>query len=262
LKIRYNQNQNQKRKLTMKNLLLSLALILILPIAASAYVETFWDDPSKNYAYDWSAMGWHSGDNHHDVIGHGPYISGGSLSFDDGTGHLTSVAFNYTGLTNPMGDLFIDVGNDNDFDYVLNIATSKVLTIEDSVLSTHRGADWTPWNPDDLYLTSDTESPYPNYRNHHFVALDVDAMESGDYSEGETFNATNDVPKGHWDEGSYLFSDFDLAIDDVFSITFAPTCANDVIQVQSSAVPVPSALLLLGGGLIGLIGVRRKSILN
>jgi hypothetical protein len=234
---------------------------LILPIAASAYEVEFEDD-TKGYAYDWSSG--NSRMDSEDLIGIGPQITGGSLSFDDGTGHLNSVIFNYRGGSNPMGDLFIDVGNDNDFDYVLNIATSQVLAIEDGVLSTHRGDDWNPRRPVDLYLTSDDLMRHSGayWRYHHFVALDLWAMDSGDYSEAGSFDATNDRPRGWRDEGSYLFSGLDLALDGDFTINYAPACANDVIQVQASAVPVPSALLLLGGGLLGLIGVRRRSARN
>jgi hypothetical protein len=243
----------------MKKIVWSLALILILPVAASAYEIEFTD--TTTYAYDWSSRVGRQ--NHRDVVGGYPDITGGSLSIDDRTQNLTSVTFDFEHRSNGMGDLFIDVGNDNDFDYVFHLTDGRsgqgqILAIDDGVLSTHRGDNW--HRRDDLYLTSNEMSGLDHHRYDHFVALDLDAMDGNDYEVVGTFNATlnEDRRSRHHDvTGSYLFSDFDLGLDDVYTINFAPHCANDV--VQTSVVPLPSALLLLGGGILGIIGVRRRS---
>jgi hypothetical protein len=246
----------------MKKILWSLALILILPVAATAYEIGFTD--ATTYAYDWrSRVG---SQNHRDVVGGYPDITGGSLTIDDQTRNLTSVTYNFEQRSNGMGDLFIDVGNDNDFDYVFHLTNGRsgvgqILAIDDGVLSTHRGDNWNRWN--DLYLTSNEMSGLDHHRYDHFVALDLNAMGGDDYEVVGTFNATLNEDRRPWHHdvtGSYLFSDFDLEIEDVFTMNFAPHCANDVIQ--TSVVPLPSALLLLGGGILGLIGVRRRSSLK
>jgi len=50
----------------------------------------------------------------------------------------------------------------------------------------------------------------------------------------------------------YLFND-GISMADGFKIAYSPSCANDVIET-----PEPSILMLLGFGLLGVAGLRRK----
>lgn len=68
-------------------------------------------------------------------------------------------------------------------------------------------------------------------------------VENGDYDI-----LRFDVTAGTWGSPSAL------------GFHWGPTCANDVIEGEAPAsVPEPSTLILLGSGLAGLFGLRRKS---
>jgi hypothetical protein len=60
----------------------------------------------------------------------------------------------------------------------------------------------------------------------------------------------------------FLLSDFAVDITDIYSIAwnYDADFANDVSfhSISVNTVPVPAAVWLLGSGLMGLIGVRRK----
>ena len=98
-------------------LIIAVALLFVGEIKADAnsYNVAFSDNVSH-----WASWNGSCYDDRHDVI-ENPNISGGNVRISQ-SGHLTDVNFSYTSTSTrriPTGDLFNDVGADNDWDYVI-----------------------------------------------------------------------------------------------------------------------------------------------
>ena len=261
-------------KKTLVLLIIAVALLFMGEIEADAdpYNVAFSDN-----IIHWPAWSGSTYDNTHDVIGN-PNISGGNVSISQG-GYLTGVNFSYTSASTrriPAGDLFIDVGADSDWDYVITTSgknyvsdtqsfdysfTEKytgVIYSFDSGFSALKGNGY-----DEHYLITPNSG---NLRYRHPVAL-------SDYGAGHASDIVDDTV--YFDDGFYYwvtgdpkkekileFSEFSLdLLGQDFIIGFSPDCANDVIYAKiNNPVPIPTSILLFGSGLIGLVGIRRRKV--
>ena len=222
-------------------LLLSILSFLFIPNAANATVFTFGDSVNHWDTWESTNKDWGSNDDDRDTIGV-PDITGGTALVNSGL--LSQVDIFYTGFNWSVkaGDLFIDVGSNQWWDYVLT-SEGNIYEFTGNSFSTEKGDN------DDLYEITGRWRGY-DIRNDHPYALDDTGLNPlGSY----TFSGFSRHGK------SVNFSDFSIFVGETFTLGFGPTCANDVIYEKVAApVPEPATLLLLGSGLIGLAGFRRK----
>lgn len=227
------------RKILVMLACISVMVFLITP--AGATVISYTD--SSNYAPTW-ANG--TADDDTDVIGT-PQILGGSISIDDGI--LKSISFDYKSYSSAYGegDLFIDIGHDDTWDYVADASTGMLYHIT-SMFSAINGVN------DDYYLTSDyyaSINSWGSYREGHAVAMNEEA-------QGLTYDVVGEFSLAGFDADKSTDVVFaGLGIDlggKGFTFLFAPTCANDVVYKQ---VPEPGTTLFLCASLLGLSVMRR-----
>jgi len=144
------------------------------------------------------------------------------------------------------GDRMHVPGGTTDWEYVMEYQTAKLYSLS--------GVDY-----EDAIITSDEPGGYnkPNcdyYRCDHEVL--VDATKAVDTTFIGGFDRNTAL-------GYYRF-EFGLAnigiTDPLFKLGlhWAPTCANDVFEVEYDPIPEPSTVLLIGLGLLGLVGIGRK----
>ena len=228
-------------------------MVLMTAGAAQAAPQSFSFGDSINY---WNT--WGSGDtldNTKDVIG-APNITGGTGLVDE-QGGLVQLNIEYNSYNSQVkgGDLFIDNGSDNNWDYVLT-SGGNIFNVSTLNVSASKG-DIT----NSLYTMSDDFTWSGNYRNDHPIGIDESQLSSslqiGTYSFTD-FNADlgTDAIFSSFVSGS---TEMSLLLGSNFTIAFGAECANDVIFEQVvNPVPIPGAAWLLGTGVIGLMGARRK----
>ena len=230
--------------------------VVVASTAAQATTVTFGD----NTRY-WSGYANGSGDDTRDTIGT-PDLLGGHAVLDDTTGRLLSIQIDYDGHFSPVasgnarvipGDLFLDVGQDGHWDYVVKLVAGPQTPVASyaslSILDVSGIAA-----PSYLMSGSDNTGYWKGYniRNDHPYA----------WNGGGTVIGTASL--GAFDQlaasGSLAFDFGALGIDtgSSFAIGFAPSCANDVLLAGVSApVPEPTAVLVFGVGLLSLSQSRR-----
>ena len=229
----------------------------------------YWGDShSGNWGNGaWSsddAPGWSctscSPDNSYDVIGD-PDITGGGGTIDS-SGQLTEIYFDYStwGSQLSPGDLFIDIGANRAWEYVVT-PEGKVYSVPQ--ISALRPSSW---NPDNDYYQDSNEVfgqsvSDPNnwdWRNDHPVKADFNIIEGeSEVPSAATFS--------YFDNNTgtpATFSNLDINLQgEDFIIAWAPTCANDVVYEKvPNPVPEPGTNLLVGIGLLGLGIFGRKRL--
>jgi hypothetical protein len=192
-----------------------------------------------------------------------PNILGGSATIND-NGYLTSVTFDVQN-TRPSGwdsllpaDLFIDTDNDKIWDYVVNLITPAYT----SVLNPGLYAIDQPLYDlatNNNYIISNVPGYSGRIRDNHPIGVTGGTYIGPVNFSGWPVSAAN----GATTSVSFILGDQDILLGSNFALGWTVTCANDVIYAEMNhQVPEPATLFLLGAGIIGLVGVRRKGLFS
>ncbi|MFH7320762.1 PEP-CTERM sorting domain-containing protein [Desulfurivibrio sp. D14AmB] len=212
---------------------------------------------TDNYQDTWYTFpGWDVFPNQ-DEIGSSPQVTSMSVTYDNVTNQLDSVAI-YMSNRTLFDSLFI------------NTDTSTGFEAWDYMARQQTGAN------------GSHQSTYEGYYSDHGIdgvgqALYTVADDySYTYADGGRIGHPNGIEWGDLtlvaDSGSFMswtwtneatntgfltydLSSFDIILGTSYAIAYAPWCANDVI-----GVPEPGTLLLFGAGLAGLVGVARRRV--
>ncbi len=205
----------------------------------------------------WSGYANGTVDDTRDTIGT-PDLLGGTATFSDTTGLLTGISVSYTGRFSPValgnarvipGDLFLDVGSDGHWDYVMKLVAAPQTPVANyaslSILDVSAIT-----SPSYVFSGSDNSGYWAGYgiRDRHPYAWNGGGTQIGTGS----LAGFNQLASG----GTLGFGlGNGLAINGSLTIGFAPSCANDVLLANVSApVPEPTAALIFG---IGLVAITR-----
>lgn len=214
-------------------------LFIMMSMPAAAAVWSFEDTVTH-----WDGWGTRS-ENKKDVIGMPDILGGEAIVSQGNTLQGVNFFFNvnqyqslYPSLSS--GDLFLNTDDDNAWNYVVKLnsdLTASVFEFEKSY--TNRYA----------YDKGFAEG---DYRDNHPAWGRVwgAAVASGTWSGMPGLDANN--------AGTISIAGLNINFDKL-TIGYTVSCANDVIMADTfSKTPIPGAVWLLGSGLLGLIGLRRR----
>lgn len=230
-----------------------LFLTALLPgYSQASYVVNFSD--TVNY---WTGFSNNTAQDATDVVGSTPDITGGSVVIDD-FGYLDQISFNHlqTERTSPdAGDLFIDLGSDGYWDYVVDVVTQRewTATTTNSALIYSFGIKEFQITDRSKYVFADSYWD-GGYREAHPVGF----LATGNGTDtGKTASVTG--PFVASTPVVFSFSDQLINIgNSPMTIGLAASCANDALFSEVAPVPEPATMLLFGAGLIGLAGSRLR----
>lgn len=226
--------------------IITLLMALILATAAQADVVNFGDSTKH-----WEGWGtWQENDQ--DTIGI-PNFLGGQATITTGPGlyTLTSVDFfltadkyesSYNSLTS--GDLFLNTDNDESWNYVVRLNSDLSASVFAVDLS------YTDANG---YILGHAGG---NYRDNHPAWAKLDGLTP---MQAATWSGLPDYP-GSGATGTVSISGLDIDYSKL-SLAYSVSCANDVVfEAGISQTPIPGAVWLLGSGLMGLMGLRKRMV--
>lgn len=200
-------------------------------------------------------------DDSRDTIGT-PDLRGGTATFD-ANGRLTNVSISYTGAFSLVasgngrvipGDLFLDLGGDGSWDYVMKLVGGSQTPVASyaSLSILHVGGP--DMSPSYLMSGSDNAGHWRGYgiRDRHPYAWNGGGEEIGTGSLSG-YSATANGGTLSFDLGR------GIVVRDSVRISFAPSCANDVLVADVAApVPEPTAALVFGVGLAAVTRAARN----
>jgi len=243
--------------------IIGIMIIGVCFIAANAHAEVV--SFTDNHKY-WDGWGNGTNDDSHDVIGI-PNFTGGQATIEND--RLNNLTFNraagttsYWGALSP-GDLFINIGNDNTWDYVVDLTNWTIPGPTDpdavagnyDIFSISLALDSTTG-----YILSglDRQQGWSNYyiRDSHPVAA------NWEYLQGQQIGSAyfSGWGNGTTTQYSFNFDGLDLGNSGNFTIGWQPNCANDVVyeNLHYTATPEPMTVALVGAGVVGLLRLKRR----